>query len=109
MSHSSVRRSQKHIADTYARQKPEDLIIRDLLALDRTNLANERTLLSYMRTALGVAAAGAVAIKTSPEQPLIMGFGFLLLALSGVTFIYGWISFFKMRKVLLSLNEPPSA
>ena len=30
----------------------EELILRDHLALDRTRLANERTLLAYLRTAL---------------------------------------------------------
>ena len=38
--------------------KPE-LILRDHLALDRTVLANERTLLAYFRMALASAAVGA--------------------------------------------------
>jgi putative membrane protein len=36
----------------------EPLILRDYLALDRTVLANERTLLSYFRLALGFVSAG---------------------------------------------------
>ena len=108
MNHSQAQKSQQFISDAYAKCDPNDLIIRDLLALDRTNLANERTLLSYMRTALGLAAAGAVIIKLSPEQPLTIGFGILLLILAFVTFVYGWRSFFRMRVVLLSLHQDPT-
>ena len=37
----------------------EEMILRDHLAVDRTSLANERTLLSYMRTALACIIGGA--------------------------------------------------
>ncbi len=50
---------------------PSDTEIRDLLALDRTHLANERTLLAYVRTALALAGAGAGLIQffdTSTSQ-----------------------------------------
>ena len=40
--------------------------LRDELALDRTDLANERTLLSYIRTALGVAGLAVVIFKVMP-------------------------------------------
>ena len=40
--------------------------LRDELALDRTDLANERTLLSYIRTALGVAGLAVVILKFMP-------------------------------------------
>jgi putative membrane protein len=36
----------------------ELLILRDYLALDRTGLANERTLLSYFRLSPGLVSAG---------------------------------------------------
>ncbi|MDR3201337.1 MAG: DUF202 domain-containing protein [Spirochaetales bacterium] len=36
----------------------KEMILRDYLALDRTKLANERTLLSYIRMCVGLAAAG---------------------------------------------------
>ncbi len=41
-----------------ARPGAEDLILRDHLAIDRTALANERTLLAYLRTAMGLAFIG---------------------------------------------------
>jgi len=46
----------------------------DQLALDRTRLANERTLLAYLRTALGLIALGAAALKVFHE-PLMQILG----------------------------------
>lgn len=43
----------------YARFASEELTLRDLLAVDRTVVANERTLLGYVRTTLALLAAGA--------------------------------------------------
>lgn len=42
----------------YSRFWKTDLILRDELAIDRTNLANERTLLSYLRSAVALLIAG---------------------------------------------------
>jgi inner membrane protein YidH len=42
--------------------EPDDLILRDVLAIDRTVLANERTLLAYVRTVLALLAAGGSVI-----------------------------------------------
>lgn len=41
----------------------EEMILRDYLALDRTVLANERTFLSYTRTAMALVIAGVTFIK----------------------------------------------
>lgn len=46
----------------YSRFSKEDLMLRDLLAMDRTILANERNLLAYIRTSLGFMIAGATLI-----------------------------------------------
>ena len=40
----------------------EEMILRDHLAVDRTSLANERTFLSYVRTALACLLGGASAL-----------------------------------------------
>lgn len=42
----------------------------DWLALERTELANERTLLAWLRTGLGFAAAGATLIRFGNGAPL---------------------------------------
>ena len=104
---SQVRASRKRVAAAYAQFRPEDLIVRDLLALDRTTLANERTFLSYVRTALGLAAAGGVLIKLAPGNSLMLILGFLLLPISIATLAHGYKRFLRTRKALLSLNEPP--
>ena len=41
---------------------PADTVLRDQLARQRTEMANERTLLSYVRTALGCFAVGIPAV-----------------------------------------------
>jgi len=64
----------------YEEMKSEELILRDRLALDRTHLANERTLLAYVRTAFMLIVAGATAIKVLPDDRLIVGTGWALLA-----------------------------
>jgi len=46
----------------YDRFRPEDLILRDQLAIDRTILANERTFLAYLRTGLALMLAGVTFI-----------------------------------------------
>jgi len=43
----------------YDRFSQEELILRDELAVDRTILANERTLMAYLRSALTLFIAGA--------------------------------------------------
>lgn len=58
----------------YGKQTPEELILRDHLALDRTILANERTFLSYIRTTLAMIVVGATLIHLS-EEFLIDSFG----------------------------------
>jgi putative membrane protein len=52
----------------------------DWLALERTELANERTLLAWLRTGLGLAAAGATLIRFgsgAPSDVCLGGFGIL--------------------------------
>jgi putative membrane protein len=44
-----------------------ELILRDLLAIDRTILANERTFLAYIRTALTLLVAGVSILKFLPS------------------------------------------
>jgi putative membrane protein len=47
----------------YGEFSPEQLVLRDHLAVERTVLANERTLLAYVRTALAVLVVAASLIK----------------------------------------------
>lgn len=48
--------------DNY-KNNPDEIILRDYLAIDRTILANERTYLSYMRTVVSFAVAALTILK----------------------------------------------
>ena len=71
----------------------KDLVLREFLAIERTKLANERTLLTYIRTGLYFLVAGSTLgyVIDSPfwntmGWPLI-GVGVLIAGLGGVRFI----------------------
>ena len=71
---------------------------RDVLALMRTDLANERTLLAYGRTSLMVCASGLTLIKFFPEMMVARGIGWALTIISAVIGIIGMVRFEKLRK-----------
>ncbi len=71
----------------YTQFKREELILRDYLAADRTVLANERTLMSYIRTSLALAAAGGSLIHFLDSLVANIGGGLLLALAAGVL---GW-------------------
>ena len=60
---------------------PDDLIIRDYLAIQRTSLANVRTLLSYVRTSLYFLVSGTALIKVEDLEN-IKEFGYLSFLIS---------------------------
>ena len=69
------------------------------MGLIRTNLANERTLLAYARTALAFLAAGAGMIHFF--QSLIMNYtGGSLLAVGSAIFLIGTIRFVKVKRLV---------
>jgi inner membrane protein YidH len=85
----------------YNRFSPDDLILRDLLAIDRTILANERTLLSYCRTVLAMFAAGASLIHFIDAAWALV---------TGVVFIAGGVvvlafGIWRFRRVQHDLNR----
>jgi putative membrane protein len=72
----------------YFRFDREKLILRDVLAADRTVLANERTFLAYMRTALTLFVSGVTFIKFLDSVWLAI-LGWLFILLGGFVFVYG--------------------
>jgi putative membrane protein len=84
---------------------PEQLILRDHLALDRTRLANERTLLSYLRTALMLLVAGATAIKLVDISTSILITGWIFLVLGITTGIIGVWRFLTMRQAINRIDR----
>lgn len=74
----------------YSQFRVEELILRDLLARDRTVLANERTLLSYSRTGLMFIVSGATLFKlVSPGELWSLVVGVLLAAIGIAIMIFG--------------------
>ncbi len=95
----------------YAGAAPESLILRDHLAYDRTILANERTLLAYLRTAIAFMAGGGMLLKVFPANPALLMLGVALLALGGLTALFGvWrcaVVGRRLAQVYLPPAEPP--
>lgn len=75
-----------------------ELILRDRLALDRTHLANERTLLAYVRTAFMLMLAGATAIKALPGDRAAVISGWVLIAGGLAAGFFGALRFAAMRR-----------
>lgn len=79
-----------------------EMSLTDRLALDRTQLANERTLLAYGRTAMMVIASGGTVLKFFGDSNAMAISGWGLLALGGVLAAFGLWRFSAMRKALRS-------
>jgi len=87
----------------YAAYASEELIVRDHLAIDRTELANERTLLAYARTALAMLIAGASAIHFVGGGTGIAS-GSTLIAAAAWTTWFGSRRWLAMRRALARLR-----
>ena len=70
--------------------------------MDRTHLANERTLLAYVRTALASAAGGAALLQFFPPYSSLVWLAWLLVAAGGLMLGIGLYRFYKVRKDLSS-------
>jgi putative membrane protein len=77
----------------------EEIILRDFLAIERTRLANERTLLSYIRASLYLLLSG-VAILQLNEFDKIRWFGYLSLAFSALLILIGTLRYVYLDKQL---------
>ena len=82
----------------------EDMILRDYLALDRTKLANERTLLSYIRAFIYFIVSGVGFIELT-NNILYTYIGIILAAISPVLLIVGIYRFIKLKKTLRKLDK----
>jgi len=80
----------------------DNMIIRDYLALDRTILANRRTLLSYVRTFIGL-FGGGIGLVELLDNTVIMFVGYISMATSIPILIIGIIEYIKVKKSLSSI------
>jgi len=77
----------------------ERIILRDYLAMQRTTLANERTLFAYIRTSLYLILGGIGLLKLEDFRELIW-LGYFSLGLSIVVIVYGLIRYWILRRRL---------
>ncbi|MDD5569580.1 MAG: DUF202 domain-containing protein [Bacteroidales bacterium] len=82
------------------------LIIRDHLAIDRTKLANVRTILSYSRTVIMLLASGITLIKVFNKDSFVVFLGIILVTIAVVIGIIGLVSYKKVNKKIKSYYSP---
>lgn len=75
----------------------------DQLAVARTILANERTLLSFFRTSLACLIGGAGLVKFF-EHPLYVLIGSVLIAISALWLLAGIKRFWTTRKLIQNID-----
>jgi putative membrane protein len=80
----------------------EEIILRDYLAIERTRLANERTLLSYIRSSLYL-ILGGIAFLQLEGFSNIKYLGLLSLLLSVIFLVIGVYRFMLLKKSLKNL------
>ena len=72
-------------------------ISQEILAKERTDLANERTMLSYWRTSLALLGLGIVILKFMPEYQYYAAGA---ITLSAILFIFSIYRFLTMKKTI---------
>ena len=77
----------------------KDLILRERLALQRTHLANQSTLLSFLRTSLYFLVAG-LSLKNLLKIENSLSLEFLLFGISFGTSLYGVYNYYRHKKLI---------
>ena len=89
-------------------QEKEEIKLNDYLALERTRLANERTLFSYIRTALYL-TLGGLAFMQMEDFKKIKWLVPICFFLSIVILVTGIIKYMLMKKRLKKFYTLPSS
>ena len=76
-----------------------NLTLNEALTVEMTNLANERSLLAYMRTFVVFLSSGIAILKIELFKDLIL-VAYVLLSLSPILLIIGIIRFFQVKKTI---------
>ena len=80
-------------------ENDKELILRDHLALERTKLANERTLFAYIRMALYLLTVG-IGIFQVESISRLHGLAWVCIMAGIILFFLGFVRFGQMRKHL---------
>ncbi len=96
---------QQNVSDSpYSKFVKDEWILRDYLAVDRTVLANERTFLAYIRTALTLFIAGVSFIQFF-DSVAIEVVGWIFVPVGIATFIVGFTRYNKMKGLVQGIKE----
>lgn len=80
------------------------LTLRDLLSIERTKMANERTLFSYIRTSLYLITAG-IGLTELDQFKHLQTIGYISLGSSGFVWLIGIISYYKVKRRLQKIVD----
>jgi len=84
----------------------EKIILRDYLALERTRLANERTLFSYIRTSLYLILAGIAFLQLQGFEKIKL-LGYFSLGLSIIILVFGILKYYRLKNKLKKYYSDP--
>lgn len=88
----------------YSKYRPEDLILRDELAIDRTILAVERTLLSYLRASVSLVLAGLTILGLITSGWFII-VGYIIIPIGILLGIFGIVRSIEMNRKIKILRK----
>lgn len=89
----------KKARKSYEFENREEIILRDYLALERTRLANERTLFSYLRTSLYLILAG-IGFYQLEGLDTLKWLGLPSFVLSALLLILGVVRYRRMNRLI---------
>ena len=76
--------------------RPPDLSLSDLLAIDRTDMANQRTFLAFLRTGLAIAVLGITFLELlNTRWSAILGY--VCIAAGGAMVLLGALQYRRMK------------
>lgn len=82
----------------------DEAIVDEILAVERTELANERTFLAYVRTALTLFVAGASFIQFFKYTAIqVVGWAFLTFGI--LSFVYGFLRYKRLKRSFEALKR----
>lgn len=81
----------------YDFRNEEKIILRDFLALERTRMSNERTLLAYLRTSLYMLLGGIAFLQLEGFEHM-RWLGYVAMALAAILIVTGIVRFYYLRK-----------